>query len=279
MPSAVANEQMAAAWDGQEGDDWARHWRRYDRAVAGYRRPLLDAAAIGASERVLDVGCGTGESSRDAARAAPHGTVLGVDLSSRMIERAVELAAVEGLANVRFERADAQAHPFELSHHDVVVSRFGAMFFADAEAAFTNLGRSLRPGGRLAVIGWRGPADNEWLAAVFAALAPDRPLPPPGAPGPFGLADVARTRAALTAAGFDDVGFTTVDRPFWFGADTDDAFEFFRGTGVVRGLTQDLDDTARAEALDRLRATLAAHDGPAGVELGSGAWLVTATRP
>ena len=135
MMATIANKEMAAAWDGDEGAEWARDWERYDRAVAGYQARLMAAAAIGPAQRVLDVGCGNGETSRAAARQAAAGSVLGVDLSSSMLERARQLAATEGLANVRFEQADAQVQRFEPGAFDVVVSRFGTMFFADPVAA------------------------------------------------------------------------------------------------------------------------------------------------
>ena len=278
MVSAIVNVEMAAAWDGPEGDDWARDWERYDRAVRGYHLALLDAAAIGRADRVLDVGCGNGESTRDAARGAVDGDVLGVDLSSRMIKRARQLAVAAGLSNVSFERADAQVHPFEPGGRDIALSRFGAMFFADPVAAFANVGSALRSGGRLVIVGWRGVTDNEWLQSVFSALAPGRPLPvpPPGAPGPFGLADPNWTRATLSAAGFANVDVTLVDAPFYAGKNGDDAFRFLRSTGVARGLIQGLADDDRARALATLRETVIAHETGDGVLFDSGAWLITA---
>jgi SAM-dependent methyltransferase len=281
MGTAVANVAMAEAWDGDEGEDWARDWERYDRAVRGYQHVLAAAAAVAATDRVLDVGCGTGESTRDAARAATHGSALGVDLSSPMIERARGLARAEGIDNVAFEQVDVQVHPFDGATYDLVVSRFGTMFFADPVAAFANLGGALRPGGRLVMVAWRGVADNEWLQCMFAALALGRVLPvaPVGAPGPFGLADPDQTRSTLTAAGFGAVELVPVDAPFWQGSDADDAFGFFRGTGIVRGMTQGLDDAQRAQALGNLRATMVDHDTGEGVFFGSGAWLISARRP
>ncbi len=167
-----------------------------------------------------------------------------------------------------------------MARHDVALSRFGTMFFADPVTAFANIGAGIRPGGRLVMIGWRGVADNEWLRCVFGALAVGRdlPVPPPGAPGPFGLADPDATRAALTAAGFDGIEITAVDEPFWLGTDGADAFEFFRGTGIVRGMTEGLDADQRARALDALHATMVEHDTSVGVEFGSGAWLISASR-
>lgn len=278
---AVTNTAMAAAWDGEEGAGWARDWRWYDRSVRGYHRLLLDAAQIGPADRVLDVGCGNGETSRDAARTAVRGAVLGVDLSTRMVERARDLARTEGLGNARFEVADAQVHPFGAGAYDVVVSRFGASFFAGPVAAFANIRNALRPGGRLVAVTWRGLADNEWQRCVFAALSAGRDLPTPaaGTPGPFGLADPDRTRDVLARTGFDSVEITPVDRAFWMGADGADAYGFLGGTGIVRGLTGGLDELGRGRALAALRAVLDEHETGDGVQFGSAAWLVSARRP
>lgn len=281
MAHTIVNTDMAAAWDGDEGEDWARDWQRYDRAVEAYNGALLEAAAITATDRVLDVGCGNGRSTRDAARTARLGSATGVDLSSRMVARATELARVEAVTNVRFEQADAQAHAFDPARYDVALSRFGTMFFAGPVAAFANIGTAMRPGGRLVMVAWRGLPDNEWLRCVLAALAVGRelPVPPPGSPGPLGLADPDHVRAVLSAAGFEATTLTEVDRMVWLGADGADAFEYFRSTGVVRGMMHGLDDARRADALDALRATMVDHDTGDGVEFGSGAWLIAARRP
>ena len=143
----VANAQMAAAWDGDEGTGSAREWEHHDRAVRGYHLRLLEAAAVAPGEQVLDVGCGNGESSR-ATTASGDGAVLGIDLSSPMLAAAARLALRRGLTNVAFEQADAQVHRFEPDTYDVVLSRFGAMFFADRSAAFANIAQAMQRGGR-----------------------------------------------------------------------------------------------------------------------------------
>ena len=281
MPTDVVNVEQAAAWDGHEGDDWTEHEERYNASVRRHGLHLRDAAHISADDRVLDIGCGCGESTRDAARAAVSGTALGVDLSARMIARARERSQAEGLTNARFEQADAQVYTFEGQAFDLAVSRFGAMFFGDAVAAFKNIHRAIRSGGRLALLAWQELGKNEWLSALRGALAAGRILPPPpvGAPGPFGLADPEAVRRILAEAGFVAVDFDEVNEPVYLGADADDAFGFVRGLGITRGLLEGLDDTTTARALDALRTTLAAHDSGEGVLLDSRAWLITARRP
>ncbi len=274
----IANVDMAAAWDGPEGEHWAAHADRYEATATGYWRVLLAAVAIDRDAAILDIGCGTGRSTREAARVASSGSVLGVDLSARMLEHARAAVSTEGLSNVRFEQADAQVHPFPPGAFDLALSAFGTMFFADPAAAFANIARALRPGGGLALLAWRGLEHNEWMAAIRDALALGRalPTPPVGAPGPFGLADRSSTQRILTDAGFVDVGFDEVTEAIRFGDDTDDAFSFVATFGITRGLTKDLDGVQKAAALDALHAALAEHETHDGVLFGGSAWLVRA---
>jgi SAM-dependent methyltransferase len=278
---ADVNVEQARAWNGEEGDRWTEREARYNAACRRHSVRLLRAARIGSSDQVLDIGCGCGESTRDAAREARSGWVLGVDLSARMLARARERSLAEGVLNTRFELADAQVHPFEAQAFDLAISRFGAMFFEDSLAAFRNVGRSLRPGGRLALIAWQELARNEWLLALRGALAAGRTLPEPavGAPGPFGLADPEAVRKVLGAAGFVAIELEEVDEPMELGADPDDAFDFVRTMGITKGLLESLDVTTRSRALDEVRAVLAAHHTDAGVLLGARSWLITAHRP
>jgi len=274
----VANVEMAAAWDGAEGDHWADHAARYEATSSRYQQSLLRAASISGGEAILDVGCGTGGSTREVARLASSGSALGIDLSTRMLERARAAASVEGLTNVRFERGDAQVFPFPDGAFDLAISAFGAMFFADPVAAFANIAGSLRPQGNLALLGWRELPRNEWLVAIRDALSVGRelPMPPPGVPGPFGLADEQRTERILTEAGFVDIDFEEVAEPLRLGDDADHAFSFVSTFGITRGLTQDLDEVTRAAALEALHATLAQHQSDDGVLFGASAWLITA---
>ena len=272
-PSAVAHDlSMLHAAEFEDLTEALTH--RYDAA-------LLTRSGIGADSRVLDIGCGSGPAARQAARIAVSGTVLGVDLSAQLVKRAAERSRAEGLANVGFEVGDVQVHPFEPASFDVAVSRFGAMYFGHPVAAFANVARAVRPGGRLALLAWRPRAENEWMTAVGEALAGGRPLPdrPDADPGAFGLADEAAVRSVLAEAGFERVDLEAVDEPVVLGPDADRAFEFASTLDVARAMLEGLGRPARRAALDELRALLVAAETDEGVLLGSAAWLVTGTRP
>jgi SAM-dependent methyltransferase len=274
-----ANAEQAQAWDGDEGAYWAQNADRFDMAVAAYHQRLLAAAAIGRAHRILDIGCGTGQTTRDAAQAAADGAALGVDLSGQMIEHARLLAARQGIANARFEQADAQIHPFPGHWFDAAISRTGTMFFADPATAFANIARALRPGGRLAMLVWQGPEANEWITELSGALAAGRdlPVPPAGAPGPFAQADPETARAVLAAAGFTHIEVDGLREPMWFGTGAEDAHRFV--LGLLGWMLAGLDDDRRGQALASLRATLTAHDTGHGILYQSATWLISATRP
>jgi SAM-dependent methyltransferase len=277
----ATNADQAAAWDGEEGDDWTLNADRYDAACRLYDRHLIDAAQITNADDVLDVGCGTGISTRDAAGRAAAGTVTGIDLSARMVAEARQRSRLPALANTRFIHGDAQVYPFDAAAVDVVISRFGAMFFGDPVAAFANIGRAIRPGGRLALLSWRELAHNEWVLVLFDSLSAGRslPRPPAGGPGPFGLAEEPAVRRILTAAGYGNIELREVNEPMQLGADVAGAFQFVSGLGLTRGLLSGLDEQRQADALGRLRDRLAEHATPDGVRLGASAWVITAERP
>ena len=282
MPNEIVNVEQAEAWDGPDGEFWAAHQARFDATISPHHSQLMATAAIAPGERVLDIGCGNGLTSRDAARAAgEQGEVLGVDLSGPMLALAAQLTKDEGLGNVRFEQGDAQVYPFPKGAFDLVMSRFGVMFFADPVAAFTNIASAVRPGGRLVMAIWGPVPDNEWITALLAAVALGRvfPSPPPGAPGPFSMADQNHTRGVLTEAGFTDVAFDRSEHAAHFGSDADDAFGFVSQLNVLRALMEDLDEPSKAQAFENLRATAAAHETPDGVIFRSASWVVTARKP
>ena len=276
VPVAATNTAQLTAWDGGEGRYWAAHVDQYDAAVAGYHDALLDLAAIGRDDRVLDVGCGTGQTTRDAARLAVAGSAFGVDLSSAMLDVARARADHEGVGNVSFLHADVQVHPFEPASFDVAISRTGTMFFGDPAAAHANIARALRPGGRVAFAVWQATSENEWFTAFTRALAAGRdlPSPPADAPHPFSMSDADRMSGLLEAAGFEDIVVREARRPMSFGATARGAYDFV--LGQLGWLVADLDDTRREAALRTLMQTMQEHDSGDGVRFGSAMWLIAA---
>ncbi|WP_042405232.1 class I SAM-dependent methyltransferase [Streptacidiphilus carbonis] len=277
--SATANTEQDRAWNGDEGRYWAEHDDRWNAVNGGFNEPLLRAAAIGPGDRVLDVGCGAGQTSRLAARRSGTGRVLGLDLSEPELERARERAALEGLAALRFERGDAQVHPLPTAGFDVAMSRFGIMFFADPVAAFGNIGRALRPGGRIALLALADPDRVGWVQ-VFSALRAVGPVPDfsVGAPGMFSLADPETFRRTVADAGFEQVGTTLVEAPMDFGKDAEDAAGFLMGSGPLRYLVEQAGEDSAAGVRAALTDALRPHQQPDGVLLDGVAWLLTAVR-
>ena len=208
---------------------------------------------------------------------APAGSALGADISVPAIERARELAEAQGVRNVTFEQADAQVHRFPRERFDLVISRFGTMFFADPVAAFTNIGRALRPDGRLVMMVWQAHDLNEWSVAIRRCLEGSAAVASAG-PDPFSLADPPVVTGVLEDAGFADVIFTDVREPMYFGPDVVTALDWIRGFACTREVLDRLDPDAAAGALGRLRVILAEHNGGRGVRFGSRAWIVTARR-
>jgi SAM-dependent methyltransferase len=275
---ACANAEQAAEWDGPAGAHRTRYAAVFDAETRPHNERFRAATGVGPADHVLDVGCGTGQTTREAARAATAGRALGVDLSAEMLEHARRISREEGLANVAFEQADAQVHAFPAGSFDVAISRFGSMFFADPVAAFGNIGCALRPGGRLVLMVWQAREHNEWSAAIRAAIGGDAELPPPPAGGPFSLADQAVASGILAAAGFTRVGFTEVREPVYYGPDADVALDVVRGLRSTKDLLGGMDAAQADAAVGRLRAALAAHQTGAGVFFGARAWIIAARR-
>ena len=251
----------------------------YDAELRRHNEVLRRACAVQPHEHVLDIGCGSGQTTRQAARTARAGSALGVDVSAAAIERARELARIEGLGNVAFERADAQVHPFPQRRFDLALSRVGTMFFDDPVAAFANIGRALRPVGRLVMMVWQARDRNEWDVAIRRSLAgPEGPAPAFTGPDPFSLADPPAVRRILRAAGFTDITFTDVGEPVHYGTDVAAALDWVRGFTCTGEMLTRLDPATAARAIGRLRDTLSAHLTDDGVRFDSRSWLVTAHR-
>ncbi|MGW1553629.1 class I SAM-dependent methyltransferase [Streptomyces sp. NPDC002346] len=263
------------AWNGPIGLHWADHPDRYNTMLARFDEPLFDAAAIGAEDRVVDIGCGSGPSTRIAARRAPRGRVTGVDASVPLIERARALTDPQEFPSVSYELGDAQVHPFEPGGYDVAISRGGVMFFADHIAAFTNIARALRPGGRLAFICPQPPLpdseEREALGLLASLLGQEHPAENAVAVAMASLSDPERVRKVLGAAGFEEIGIAPVTATTCWGRDAADAVDFF--VSRTPGLT--VSDTTRASMTD----SLLPYETAEGVLLRAGVWVVGARRP
>ena len=252
----------------------------YDSELRAHNVRLRAAAGIVPGEQVLDIGCGAGQTTRDAARAAAPGHVLGVDISAPMLEQARELTDAEQLENVAYELGDAQVHPFAAGRYDVAISRFGSMFFSDPAAALGNIARALRPGGRLVLLVWQSRQSNQWAMDIDAALSdPARPPEPVMPDSPFSLSDPAAAERLLERAGFRDVGFDDVREPVVYGRDVAAAMEFVGAFQCTSDALARLAPADAAGTLQRLRDLMEANQrGDDGVVFDSRAWMITAQR-
>jgi SAM-dependent methyltransferase len=279
MPSGSSGRESEDGWNSTAGRHWVQHEDRHDRMLAPLTSRLMGTAGISRTDKILDIGCGCGETSRIAAQQATEGEVLGVDISAPMLAQARLRAEEEGLANLRFEEADAAAARLPDAYYDLVLSRFGVMFFEDAKAAFENISRSLRPGGRLTFLCWQEVMKNEHIVVPFGVLAAHAPVPDigtPDAPGPFSLADPERIRALLTGAGCTDIKIEPLHERLRLGSDVPDVLAYFRDHPAGSSSITAMDDATLAKVVDELIEAIRPFQTPEGVFFGSAAWLVTA---
>jgi SAM-dependent methyltransferase len=246
----------------------------YDAELRRHNEVLRRACGVQPYERVLDIGCGLGQTTCEAARLAWAGSALGVDISESAIERARQLARSQAVRNVAFECADAQVHRFPQERFDLAMSRFGTMFFADPAAAFANVGHALRPAGRLVMMVWQAPERNEWDVAIRQSL---EAVASAGLDA-FSLADPPTVKGMLEAAGMADVRLTDVHEPVYYGPDVDAALDWVRGFRCTSDALDRLDPAAATRALERLREMLAGHLGGDGVWFDSRAWIISSRR-
>ena len=277
-------------WNGDVGRRWVDSQERLDRAFRPFTAALIDRAAPTPGERAVDIGCGCGDLS--LALAGPLGAagrILAVDVSRPMLDHAqlrVKAArAPDGVqAAIEWQEADAATVPFT-AEFDLLISRFGVMFFGEPVGAFRNLRRALRPGGRLAMMCWRPMPENAWVAVPRAAMLRVLPAPaamPPNAPGPFAFADAARVGAILAQAGFAEIASVAVDAPLEIsgeGAALEAAVQFVVEVGPASALLREADAAMRERAVDAVRDALRNRGGGGPPSLDAACWIYTATNP
>ena len=274
------NADQAAYWNGPAGQHWTDRQPMQDVLLAPVSRILLDRAAPGPGERILDVGCGCGATTIACAeRVAPDGFVLGIDISAPMLARGRQIAP-EGLP-LDFVLADATVHPFVPADFDLLVSRFGVMFFADPVVSFANLRSALRPSGRVAFACWREPRDNPWMMTPLQAVyqhVPKMPRPEPEDPGPFSFASQERVHRILGLAGFSGIAMEPCDLSLdvAIGRGLDGAVEGALEIGPASRALEGAPAEVQAAAKDSIREALAPFVRGDSVPLAGSIWIVTA---
>jgi SAM-dependent methyltransferase len=280
--AAGPNAEQIAYWNELAGAKWLAFEPLLDAQISSLGLAVMDRARTSPGQRVLDVGCGCGQTSLQLGeRVGATGVVTGIDVSRVMLERARTRVRDAGLGQVRFENGDAQTFSFERASFDLVFSRFGVMFFADPTAAFANLHGALAPGGRLALLCWQGLDRNPWMRVPLAAVARHiaLPAPPaPGTPGPFALADAERVRGILEDAGFADVAFESLECEVLIGGgvDLERSVGFALQMGPAGAALREAGEATRLAAAESVREALAPYTTPEGVRMPSASWVVGA---
>ena len=272
-------------WNDTSGPGWVSAQARIDGQVTPFGLLAMERASIVEGERVLDVGCGTGQSSLQLAERVGHrGAVTGIDISIPMLSSATDRARKARMKNVTFVRADAQTHHFDPMQFDLIYSRFGVTFFADPPAAFSNLRSSLKPGGHLAFVCWQELAKNPWMHEPLLAASRYIELPAPrepGAPGPFAFEDAERVRAILEGAGFERVSLESVERPLWIGGggSLGAAVTFLLEVGPAAAALRESGPEKRRDVAAAVREVIRDRATPSGVLMDAAVWIVTAQSP
>jgi ubiquinone/menaquinone biosynthesis C-methylase UbiE len=281
-----ANEEAIRAWDGPLYDRFVHFRETMTTGLGAHGKEALRLHPPKPGQRVLDIGCGFGDSTREIAElVGPDGEAVGVDAAPRFIEDAVREAAEAGVGNARFIVADVQeALPGE-GGFDMAFSRFGTMFFAGPVAALRNVRAALAPGGRLVMVVWRRRIDNDWLYRAQTIVEKIVPRPaeydePTCGPGPFSMADADTTSEILVHAGFTDIAFRRCDIPILVGKDLQEALDMVMAIGPAGEILRLAGDRAahlHGEVEAALRAGLAEFAGEGGLTAPASTWIVTAS--
>jgi SAM-dependent methyltransferase len=282
---APDNAEATEAWSGPLFDLFVKYRELTAAGLGAHGEAAMQLSPPRPGERVLDLGCGFGETTLQlAGLVGESGSALGIDVSEPFIEAARKEA--EGVANVDFMVADVQT--LELPREfDYAYARMGLMFFANPVAALRNVADALNPGGRLCAVVWRRKLDNQWVHRAEQVVEeyldhPEESDEPTCGPGPFSMANADTLTEQLTIAGFEEISLRRSDLPLKIGDDLDQAVEFNMAlgpAGEVLRLWGDRVDEIRPKIAAELRETLAEFEGPNGVFAPASTWLITARVP
>jgi ubiquinone/menaquinone biosynthesis C-methylase UbiE len=248
------NDDQAALWNGTAGRAWIDTQELLDQIWAPIEGLLVEAIRFGSNEHVLDVGCGTGATTLAAARqVGAEGHVLGIDISGPMIDVARDRARQAGSA-ATFLCADAQSHVFDVAQLDVILSRFGVMFFDDPVRAFGNLRSAAREGATLCAVAWREPGENPFMTTAERAagpLLPQIPARQPEAPGQFAFADAQRVRRILDESGWSEIEIRPLDVACRF--PESELVRYVTRLGPLSRALPQVDEKTRAQIIETVR--------------------------
>ena len=271
------NDEQITLWNGTAGRAWVDEQALLDRVLAPFQDLLLEAVRASPARQVLDVGCGTGSTAVVVARLlAGSGRCTRIDVSEPMIAAARARAERER-APASFVRADAQVHAFEDRSFDMIISRFGVMFFADPVQAFANLRRAAKDGAGLRFVSWRSAAENPFMTTAeraAAPLLPDLSAREPDAPGPFALADADRVVRILQESGWTGIDLQPVDVPCTL--TENDLDRYLSRFGPVGTALAQADEPTRIRVLQTVRAAFAPFVHGDEVRYTAACWMVGA---
>lgn len=276
--STSENAAQVDYWNATAGQTWARFQEQLDRQIEPLGLEAMRALAPAVGERILDVGCGCGQTSLElATRVTASGGVIGADISLPMLEVARSRLVPPGAAKPDFRQVDAQSGELGEGSFDAVFSRFGVMFFSDPIAAFSNLRKALKPEGRLTFVCWRLFQENLWMRAPMEAaqpfLPPTQPIDPMS-PGPFAFADADRVRSVLADAGFSEVTLHAFNTSIG-GSNLEQTVDLAFRVGPLGSALREQPNLAPT-VTGAVRSALAAYETPSGVLMPAAVWIVQA---
>jgi len=280
----LTNIDMSDFWNGSGGENWMRFHEQLEKSLNPFGMKAISTAMIKSGERVLDVGCGWGDTSFNILQSVGiQGQVHGIDISNLILQHAGNRVDASGHKNISFECVDAESHSFDSMVFDIIYSRFGVMFFSNPVEAFKNIRKTLKPDGRLVFVCWQSIQANQWVNLPLEIAKNHVFIPPPtnpDAPGGFSFGDDSRVKRILDEAGFVNTKIQPFSTKFTVGENIEDAMTFLSNIGPASSVLDDpeIDNVIKQHITSELRETLASYKTLNGVQLDAATWIVTASN-